>query len=1219
MAWVGTRWRRIAAIIGGVVAAFGIIGVFAIPAAARWAIETVATRELGRTVRVEKITANPYTLRVTLKGLAVEGLPGETGPLLAVREASVNASITSLLRLAPVLEAVSIEGLTVNIARLEPQRFNFSDILERLQAKPKQSAEPARFSLNNIEITGGTVNFDDRVVGARHAVTDIRIGIPFLSNLPNDAEIKVQPAFAARVDGTPLELKGETQPFHESLESSLVVKLDGLDIPRYLAFSPVRLGFHLDRGTLDTDLRISFRQAVPARGERAARPAQTLLSGRLQIDDLALSAPAGADAARLLAWKKVAIAIEEFEPLERRLVLADVAVDAPDVSVVRDRQGSINWMRFAQQAFASPGDAPATQEPAPVAAPEPKPFAFTLKRATINGGRVKLTDDLVGGFEQEVVNLKAEASNLTTVGAARGLIKLAADVKDNGSISLDGDLGLSPLAGRLAYAGRGVRLAVAGRYLAQVINGTIDGRSDVDGTLELSRTEAGLQLALRDVAVAGKDIRVRGPARSDAALDIAALQVSGGVLDLTGRTMTIDKLSIDRPRAVVRRLADGSINWMQAAKAPTAAGDAAAQSTTAPQWKVLVKEAEIARGDVSLEDASVEPAVKLRATALSVTAKNLAADGSERAEFSLRTRFGDGALAANGTARWDSPAVTVRIDARNLDVAAVRPYVAGHLNAVLAKAELSGQGTATIAKRADESSVRVAYSGTARVSNLHVLDASGEGDLLKWQVLDVQGIDAKAGEGPPLVALEKVSLSDFYARIIVSDKGRLNLADLVRREQAADGTGSPDARAKPPAADTKTAVAPPATAAAGPGEAPRPTIRIGAVELVRGNVNFTDNFIKPNYTANMTGLSGTITALASDSSEPATMSLAGRIDDDAPLEIEGRLNPLAPALFLDIEGRTKGVDLPRMTPYSVKYAGYPIVKGKLSMDVKYKVEAQKLEASNHLFVDQLTFGERVESPTATKLPVLLAVSLLKNPRGEIDINLPISGSLDDPKFSVGGLIVQVIVNLLSKVVTAPFALLASAVGGGEELGYVEFAPGTSVLTAVQAKKLDALAKALADRPGLKLDIIGRVEPKADAEGVLQAKFDAKLRAAKVRQLTRGGGASIDPASVTIADQERPALIAAVYSDEKIPDKPRNFIGIAKTIPTAEMEQLIRKTLAATPDDLRALATARAAAVRNHLEVSGKIARERLFLVEPKLTGEGIKDKGAPTRVDFALK
>ncbi len=421
-----------------------------------------------------------------------------------------------------------------------------------------------------------------------------------------------------------------------------------------------------------------------------------------------------------------------------------------------------------------------------------------------------------------------------------------------------------------------------------------------------------------------------------------------------------------------------------------------------------------------------------------------------------------------------------------------------------------------------------------------------------------------------------------------------------------------------PAAPGRTAEAAVTPQGADPA-APRPVIRIGQIEITRGNVNFTDNFIKPNYTANMTGLGGTVTALASDSTDPATLALAGKIDDDAPVDISGRLNPLAPKLFLDIEGRTKGVDLPRLTPYSVKYAGYPIVKGKLSMEVKYKVEDEKLTANNHLFLDQLTFGEKVDSPTATKLPVLLAVSLLTNSRGEIDINLPISGTLNDPKFSVGGIIIQVIINLLTKVVTAPFSLLAAAFGGGEELGVVEFTAGSSALAPEQAKRVDTLAKALNDRPALKLDIIGRVDPALDTDGVKRAKYDSKLRAAKVRQRVRAGGESIDPSAVTITSEERPALIASVYSDEDIPDKPRNVIGIARTIPAPEMEVLILAHLSVTPEDLRALANQRATAVRNRLEIDGKVARERLFLVEPKLTPAGIQDKGATTRVDFSLK
>jgi uncharacterized protein involved in outer membrane biogenesis len=1205
MSWLSGRWRRVAIAALAVVVLFGAVGALAIPAAARWALETVVSRELGRTVSVESIAANPYTLRVTLRGLQVSGAPGESSPLATLREASFNASMTSLFRLAPVADEIAIDGLTINIVRLQPHRFNFSDIVERLNAKAKPSDEPVRFSLANIQVTGSTVNFDDHVTAGRHAATDVRIGIPFLSSLPTDAEIKVQPAFAAKINGTRIDLRGETRPFHDTLESSIVLKLEDLDIAKYLAYSPVELNFEVPAGTLDTDLRVAFQQAVAARKDRPARPAQTLVSGVFRVNNFALVAPAVDPRVPLVAWKTLAVNIHEFEPLQRRLVLGEIALTAPEFNLTRDSSGVVNWQRFAERPVAIPSDNAAPSRQAGAASP--RPYAVTVRRAVVNDGRLKFIDQSVGRFEQDVINLQAEAHGLTTAARERGQLKLSADIKENGSVTLDGDIGLAPLAGQLKVSARDVRLAASVRYLAQVINGTLDGASQVDGVLEFADADSGTQIRLRDIALAGKDIKFRGPEASGAMLDIAAVQIVGGELDLTGRRIAIERLTVDAPRLAVSRLNDGAINWQRVGRATDEGSHQA--SATAP-WQFRLKQADITRGELVLEDRAVEPAVKLRASALAATVTELAGDGSERAVFSLRTRFGSGGtLAVQGNARWDALSATVRLDARNLDVATLRPYLAERLDATLARGELSARGVISATQSRAGSPLELRYTGTARLANLHALDGAGESDLLKWQVFDMQGVDITTGDSAPLVALGKLTLSDFYARVIVSENGRLNLADLVKRTEES-GTAS--------AAPAGPAIQTAPVAGAAEAATTRPTIRIGAIELVRGNVNFTDNFIKPNYTANMTDLGGTVTSLASDSSEPATMTLAGRIDNDAPLEISGRLNPLAPTLYLDIEGRTKGVDLPRLTPYSVKYAGYPITKGKLSMDVKYKIEAQKLTASNHLFLDQLTFGERIDSPTATKLPVLLAVSLLKNTRGEIDINLPISGSLDDPQFSVGGIIVQVIVNLLTKIVTAPFALLASAFGT-EELGFVEFAPGASALAAPQRQRLDTLAKALNDRPGLKLDIIGRVDPVADADGVRRAKVESKLRAAKVRQLTRGGGESVDPAKVAISADERPALIATVYADEKIPDKPRNLIGLAKSIPAPEMEQLILKNMTATSDDLRALATARAAAVRDHLEGNGKVGRDRLFLVEPKLTAEGIQDKGAPTRVDFALK
>ena len=338
--------------------------------------------------------------------------------------------------------------------------------------------------------------------------------------------------------------------------------------------------------------------------------------------------------------------------------------------------------------------------------------------------------------------------------------------------------------------------------------------------------------------------------------------------------------------------------------------------------------------------------------------------------------------------------------------------------------------------------------------------------------------------------------------------------------------------------------------------------------------------------------------------------------------MSGKLDPLAPTNYTDISAEAKDIELTRLSPYAIKYAGYAIERGKLSMTVKYHIEQGKLDASNRLFLDQLTFGEKVENTTATKLPVLLAVALLKNSRGEIDVNLPISGSLSDPQFSVGSVIVRVIVNLLTRAVASPFSLIASAVGGGggaaDELGYVQFKPGVSDMTPEGKTKLETLAKALADRPALKLDIIGRFDPATDPEGIKRDHLLDRLKELKAKDASKRGD-RVGRNDVVVEPTEYASLLARVYDDTKLPDKPRNVVGLAKTIPTDEMERLLLADMKLDDNDPRWLAEARADVVRHYIEDTGKVAPSRVFLVTPKLNANGITDKGAPNRVDFALR
>ncbi|MGI4936082.1 MAG: DUF748 domain-containing protein [Janthinobacterium lividum] len=383
-------------------------------------------------------------------------------------------------------------------------------------------------------------------------------------------------------------------------------------------------------------------------------------------------------------------------------------------------------------------------------------------------------------------------------------------------------------------------------------------------------------------------------------------------------------------------------------------------------------------------------------------------------------------------------------------------------------------------------------------------------------------------------------------------------------------------------------------------------------------MNFTDNFVKPNYTVNMTGMNGTIGAIASNAAQPAAIELAGKIDNAAPVTISGALNPLFKPMYLDIKASANGIELPRLTPYATKYAGYPIEKGKLSMDVNYRIDNQKLTAQNSVRIDQLTFGERVDSPTATNLPVLLAVALLKDRNGQININLPISGSLDDPQFSVGSLIVRVIVNLLGRALTSPFALISSAFGGGhgEDLGHAEFAPGTSTLTPAVQSKLDTLSKAMLERPALKLDITGHASRSADTDGARLQQLNRSMRMMKLKD-SLDRGQNTQPEDVVLSEAERVRYLEKVYQAASF-DKPRNALGLKKSLPPDEMQALILANTEVSDDNLRALASRRATVVRRYLESSGRIPLERMFLIAPKLDGNEAKDREPASRVAFAF-
>ena len=497
-----------------------------------------------------------------------------------------------------------------------------------------------------------------------------------------------------------------------------------------------------------------------------------------------------------------------------------------------------------------------------------------------------------------------------------------------------------------------------------------------------------------------------------------------------------------------------------------------------------------------------------------LTAENLSNRKGSTGKVALSAKINkSGSLSVAGPVQINPLSAQLAVDLQTLDIVPLQPYFQDKVNIVISSGVVSTKGDVKLTAQ-EGASPAVGFSGDVTMTDFASVDKAQSEDFLKWKSLFIGGINATTQ--PFALEVREIALADFYSRLIIYPTGRLNVQDIMASaeqraaaESAEKGEAEASSDASKPAdsaksatqnkaKDDKVAEAPKPSSTAD--QTPVPLITIGKITLQGGDVNFTDLFIKPNYSADLTEIGGSVTGLSSALDTTADVDLRGRFAKTAPVEIKGKLNPLVKDLFLDIKAGVRDIELGPFTPYSGKYVGYAIEKGKMTFNVEYKVENRKLAAKNQLILDQLTFGDKIESTTATKLPVQLAVALLKDRHGVINLNLPISGSLDDPKFSVGGIIIQVLFNLIEKAVTAPFALIGSMFGdGGEELAYVEYDPGLAVLTPESQEKLTKLQTALIDRPGLKLDITPESRSGKRSRGIAPIPFSAGAQSAETQR------------------------------------------------------------------------------------------------------------------------
>jgi len=831
----------------------------------------------------------------------------------------------------------------------------------------------------------------------------------------------------------------------------------------------------------------------------------------LEIKDLSLAAPNGE---KLLGFGRLFVDFELSSIWHLAYTFGEVDIDAPFVNAIVARDGNLNLLQLSPKTPPVPSQKKKTPLP-----------AIRIGSFKVSKGLMTYEDhSRPSEFAARLDPINFSLVNFTT-GVEGGLFTFTGTSSLGERVEWHGHMSVQPIESDGEFQVDGLRAHTIWAYLEDRLNFLVNsGTVDLNATYKFSLQDAvNLQATVSKIAV--NDLAVR-PKDSDLDwIKVPSLLLSGTTVDLSKRQAHVDSLSVTGPQLVTWLEPDGSLNLLKLAQSPSPPGASGAPpqaSSTAPApaagpasppWKFDLREIAVREAKISAEDRSTSPAVKVLLAPLSLKVEGVSSDLAKPVTVALDTRINEGgSLSMAGEVAPQPLSANVSLKLDGVDLKAVQPYIGQRTSMTLISGRLSGDAKV----RYGPNKPALDFAGNISIAGLHTVDNALHDDFVNWDRLDVSGITYE--HDPDRLDIEQVTARKLYARIIIEPDASLN----VKRVLAGPGAtvivpgaarGSPVAATAPAPASAapraKTASrklaagkAASGKAAAGPAPAAAPMpMAIKKIVFHAGQANFSDLSVQPNFSAGVQKIEGTVLGLSSKENSRAKVDIHGAVDAFSPVDITGDVNLLSAALYTDLGMNFRNMELSVFNPYSGKFAGYNITKGKLTTEMHYKVQDRKLDAQHHIVIEQLEFGDKTASKDAVSLPIKLAVALLKDRNGVITLDLPVSGTLDDPTFRLGPIIWKVFVNIVEKAVTAPFALLGSLFGGGPDLQFVDFQPGSADLDPVAMDKIRTIIKALNERPQLKIEVPIAWISELDRPALAEARLTAQIREA---QLGKGG-------------------------------------------------------------------------------------------------------------------
>lgn len=913
-----------------------------------------------------------------------------------------------------------------------------------------------------------------------------------------------------------------------------------------------------------------------------------------------------------LGFERLYVDLQWSSLWRRTLLIENIEIVELHTEVVFDKDGSLNLARL----FDLP---PAEQEPADSS---DDPFALRIGRLQLVEGSVRFADQRPAEpIDFLLDSLNFELLNFATRSDDAADAVLVATGPSGARVDWTGQLNLSPISssGRLkisnlqlndfwSYARDAVPLRLKEGRLSFASDYQLDLAQRTD--LKLSNLSAELAPLRLDAADGTPVVRLKN------------LHISESSLDLAKQRVMIGKVRSQALETWITRERDGELNWQKllAASSPDTRGESPEQhpprqaaahteeikagktnaDKTADAWQVVVHDTQLRDYQLHLSDRVPAEEVTLELGPLDLDVSGFDSLGTSPFKLDLNTRLGNqGVVKATGQLQLQPATGQLSISTQDIDLRIAQAYLTPLVHLELRSGMLASQlqleltGTEPLAFE---------LVGAAQVTQLHTLDTINNRDFVKWERLEVDGLNY---QHPQKLQIERLDLTQPYARFIINPDLTTNINDLLVDKTAATAT-APDAKSE--------------TATQGDDQSEPLAIRVGGVNIQNGSANFSDLSLRPPFITAVEELNGRIGVISNQAQQPATVDVTGKVDRYAPVSIKGSLTPFDPMQSLDIATRFRQVELTTLSPYSGKFAGYRIRKGRMDLDLHYRIQQGKLNAENKVVLQQLQLGEQVDSPEAVDLPVRLAVALLKDSRGTISLELPVQGDLNNPQFDVMPIVWQTLRNLVSRAVKAPFKFLAG-IGGGErsDLSQVLFAPGSSELEAQALGKLDTLGRALQERPVLRLEVEGQSSQIADgpllAERWLQREYQQTWY--KVLQ-RRGDKVPADAAQLEIGDQEKAAMLEGIYRSRLGQQPPAQWSELDEQSRSEMLRQAVLASRADSTALLRQLSRARAASIKDYLVDTAGLDDSRVYLLDTGIA-QDVENDQVPTVLHLGVE